>query len=66
MTGVLLCAMDGKELADCECFTDLALTESKEQVHEMLASAASDWTSLKTFAPDFSQPRPGPSGGPGP
>ena len=54
MTGVLLCAMDGKELADCECFIDLALTEPKEQIHEMLAGATSDWTSLKTFAPDLS------------
>ncbi len=54
VTGVLLCAMDGRDLAECECFVDLALTEPKEQVHEMLVGATSDWTGLQTFAPSLS------------
>jgi hypothetical protein len=54
VTGVLLCAMDGRDLADCECFVDLALTQPKEQVREMLVGATSDWTGLKTFAPSLS------------
>jgi hypothetical protein len=50
VAGILLCVMDGRDLAKCECFRDLALAEAKERVGQILVAAMSDWTSLKTFA----------------
>jgi len=50
VAGILLCVMDGRDLAKCECFRDLALAEAKERVSHILVAAMSDWTSLKTFA----------------
>jgi hypothetical protein len=49
VAGILLCVMDGRDLAKCECFRDLALAETKERVKQILVAGMSDWTSLKTF-----------------
>ncbi len=46
---ILLCVMDNRDLTKCECFIDLAMTETKEQVKQMLVAAMSDWTILARF-----------------
>jgi hypothetical protein len=49
VAGVLLCVMDNRDLTKCECFIDMAMTETKEQVKRMLLAAMSDWTNLARF-----------------
>jgi hypothetical protein len=49
VTGILLCVMDNRDLTKCECFIDLALTMTKEQVNRVLVAAMSDWTGLARF-----------------
>ena len=49
VAGILLCVMDGRDLARCECFVDLALTETKERVKQILICAMTDWTNLVQF-----------------
>ena len=51
VTGILLCVMDGRDLTDCECFIDLALTETKERVKQILVGAMPDWVNLARFRP---------------
>lgn len=46
VTGVLLCVVSGDNLTNCYCFTDLALTETKTAVKNVLAAAMGDWTAL--------------------
>jgi hypothetical protein len=43
--------MTGRELTNCQCFIDLALTESKEQVKQILIAGMSGWTGLARFGP---------------
>jgi ribosomal protein L18E len=43
IAGILLCVMNNRDLTKCECFIDLAMTETKEQVKRMLVAAMSDW-----------------------
>jgi hypothetical protein len=50
VAGILLCVMDDRDLTRCECFIDLALAETKEQVQQILDAAMSDWTGLARFA----------------
>jgi hypothetical protein len=50
ITGILLCMMDNRDLATCQCFIDLALTESKEQVKRILVAGMYNWTGLARFA----------------
>lgn len=54
VAGILLCLMDGRDLTECQCFIDLALAESKEQVNQMLIAAMSDWAGLARFTPKTS------------
>jgi hypothetical protein len=56
ITGVLLCVMGGRDLTKCQCFIDMALTESKERVNQILVGGMSDWTSLAWFTPRYSRP----------
>ncbi|HUN36175.1 MAG TPA: hypothetical protein VMU95_29610 [Trebonia sp.] len=51
VTGILLCAMDDRELTKSECFIDLALAETMERVKGILVAAMSDWVSLARFGP---------------
>jgi hypothetical protein len=51
VAGILLCVMEGRDLAKCECFRDLALAEAKERVSQILVAAMYDWTNLKRFVP---------------
>jgi hypothetical protein len=50
VAGILLCIMDNRDLTKCECFIDLAMTETKEQVKRILMAAMSDWTVLARFS----------------
>jgi hypothetical protein len=43
MIGISLCLARGIPLERCQCFIDLALTETKEAVKEKLAAALGDW-----------------------
>lgn len=43
MIGISLCLGRGTPLERCQCFIDLALTETKEQVKAKLAAALDDW-----------------------
>ena len=43
MIGISLCLTRGIPLERCQCFVDLALAETKEQVKEKLAAALGDW-----------------------
>jgi hypothetical protein len=51
ISGILLCVMDERDLTECECFRDLALTETKERVKQILVAGMSDWANLARFAP---------------
>jgi hypothetical protein len=55
VAGVLLCVMDGRDLAECACFIALALAETKERVNQILVSAMSNWAGLATFRPATGQ-----------
>jgi hypothetical protein len=44
MTGILLCLSRGGPLNGCQSFIDLALTETKERVKQIVAVAVGDWT----------------------
>jgi hypothetical protein len=49
VTGVLLCLVSGDDLTRCQCFIDLALSETKTQVKKILVAAINDWTGLANF-----------------
>lgn len=55
IAGILLCVMDDRELTECECFIDLALTETMERVKQILVAAMSDWVNLARFRPHDAQ-----------
>jgi hypothetical protein len=55
IAGILLCVMDDRELTECECFIDLALTETMERVKQILVAAMSDWVNLARFRPREAQ-----------
>ena len=46
VAGILLCVMDNRDMNRCECFIDLALAETKEQLQRILTAAMTDWTVL--------------------
>jgi hypothetical protein len=54
ISGIVLCIMDNRDLLKCECFIDLALTETKQRVNEILIAGMSDWTGLARFTPSHS------------
>jgi hypothetical protein len=43
MIGISLCLARGIPLERCQCFVDLALKETKDQVKEKLATALGNW-----------------------
>ena len=55
VTGVLLCVMDNRDLTKCQCFIDLAMAESKDQVRLILVAGMSDWRNLARFTPKASR-----------
>ena len=51
VAGIVICVSAGDDLTRCQCFIDLALTETKTRVKKILLAAAQDWTGLKEFSP---------------
>ena len=49
VTGILLCLADGQDLDRCQCFVDLARTEFKQRVKQILVAAAHDWVNLALY-----------------
>jgi hypothetical protein len=49
MTGIVVCLANGRDLAHCPCFVDLALSETKERVKKILTAAVDDWAGLANF-----------------
>lgn len=54
VSGIVLCLMGENDLTKCQCFIDLALSETKERVKQILIAAMSDWTHLARFTPSHS------------
>lgn len=50
VTGVLLCSLNSDDLTRCQCFIDLALVETKENVGNLLTAAMNDWVNLGSYA----------------
>jgi hypothetical protein len=46
MAGIVLCLMNERPLAKCDCFIDLALSETEDQVSEILETQLTNWTKL--------------------
>jgi hypothetical protein len=46
MTGILLCVVREEELTQCECFIDVALSETKTRVRKIVIAAVGDWALL--------------------
>lgn len=51
ITGILICLADGRDLARCQCFADLAVEEAKSRVKQILTTALDDWQELASFPP---------------
>lgn len=51
LTGILLCLANDRPMVRCQCFIDLALTETKTRVKKILAAGVDDWTGLAQLAP---------------
>lgn len=49
IVGILLCVIEGRDLARCECFVDLAVNEAKTRIKELLVAALDDWAKLGEF-----------------
>lgn len=49
--GILICVADGRDLIRCQCFTDLAVEETKSRVKQILTTALDDWQELAKFPP---------------
>ncbi|MGH3298768.1 MAG: hypothetical protein ACRDP7_43955 [Trebonia sp.] len=49
LAGILLCVMDGKNLAQCDCFVELVRTETEERVKQILIAGMSNWVDLARF-----------------
>lgn len=49
VSGIVLCLINDDDITKCQCFIDLALTETKERVKQILVSAMSDWSSLSKY-----------------
>ncbi|GAB2764512.1 hypothetical protein [Amycolatopsis magusensis] len=55
LTGIAVCLANGRDLTECPCFIDLALSETKERVKQILTAAVDDWVKLANF-PALSRP----------
>lgn len=51
IAGIVLCLMDGRNLARCDCFIDLALAETKERVSQILETRLANWVELARLGP---------------
>lgn len=46
VSGIVLCVARNEDLTRCQCFIDLALTETKTRVKKILVLATGDWVKL--------------------
>lgn len=51
IAGIALCLMDRRNLAQCDCFIDLALAETKERVSQILETRLANWVELARLGP---------------
>jgi hypothetical protein len=51
LTGIWLCFINDRKLADCECMTDLVKFESIEVLGALLAAGAQDWRQIADRVP---------------
>lgn len=51
ITGIVICLVNGDDLNRCQCFIDLALSESKTRLKSVLVAAMDDWAGLGQFRP---------------
>ena len=51
MAGIVLCLIEGRPLAKCDCFIDLALAETKERVSQIIGTRLANWAELARFGP---------------
>jgi hypothetical protein len=56
MAGIVLCLMEGRHLARCDCFIDLALAETKERVSQILETRLANWAELSRYASVATRP----------
>ncbi|HEV7825627.1 MAG TPA: hypothetical protein VGP02_12025, partial [Mycobacteriales bacterium] len=47
VTGVIMCAIQGRVLVDCACFADVVMAEGKERMKELLQKAMGDWADFR-------------------
>jgi len=57
LSGIALCLAKGDDLTRCQCFIDLATSETKTRVKRILTAGIRDWANLDQFR----QRRPGPN-----
>src|SRR5436190_19931135 len=48
-SGIVLCVANRTEITRCQCFIELALSETKERVGGILMAATTDWTRLQAY-----------------
>jgi hypothetical protein len=58
MAGITLCLIEGHPLAKCDCFIDLALTQTKERVSQILQTRLANWAELARLGPAPAAARP--------
>jgi hypothetical protein len=46
VAGIVVCVLNGQDVTHCQCFIDLAPTETKAQVKKILLAAIGDWRHL--------------------
>jgi hypothetical protein len=48
-SGIVVCLANGTDLTRCQCFTDLALSKTKDRVSAILTAATANWTGLQAY-----------------
>lgn len=51
LCGMFLCVAQDRALSNCACFVDVAKSEGKERVNDLVRSAATDWVNLHVLKP---------------
>ncbi|MBF9134237.1 hypothetical protein I0C86_35680 [Plantactinospora sp. S1510] len=51
IAGIVVCVINGRDLAKCECFVDVVVNEGKERVRQLMEWAAKDWRNLEQLVP---------------
>jgi hypothetical protein len=51
VSGICLCLMNDRSLAECECLHDLVLLEGKEAIGHLMTAAAHSWTEIAMRVP---------------